>query len=182
MTKKFQRRTILVKRSLQLRYMGLVFLASLAAALIVGGGIYYTLAKYVLLDNPMLAPVMARVHHLILVQMTLYFGIITILAAVISHRIAGPLYRFEASAKTLAQGDLTHRVALRAGDELAEMQETFNEMAASLQTRVQKDRQLARRIAGKLETLSKRLEDGGLRPELAALKEEVEHLTQDFKV
>lgn len=181
MSAQFQRRTILVKRSLQLRYMGLVLMAALAAAVLVGGGVYYTLARHVLFDNPMLTPVMSKIHHTILVQITLYFGIITILAAIVSHRIAGPLYRFEQSAQAFSDGDLTHRVILRTGDELRELQEAFNEMAVSLQTRVQKDRNLAHRIGAKLDEISAKV-DGQARLDLAALKEEVGHLTQEFKL
>ena len=36
-TQKFQRKTVLVKRSLQLRYIAMVFLSVLVASMIVGG-------------------------------------------------------------------------------------------------------------------------------------------------
>jgi methyl-accepting chemotaxis protein len=181
-TRQFQRRTILVKRSLQLRYMALVLLAALAAAVIVGGGIYYTLARQILMDNPLFGPELSRVHHQIAAQVLIYLAIITILAAMISHRIAGPLYRFEQSARAFADGDLTHRVMLRSGDELTEMQRAFNDMAADLQTKVQKDRFLAKRIQTKLDALAAKLPDSRLQSEIDALKEEVGHLTKEFKV
>jgi methyl-accepting chemotaxis protein len=161
--------------------MLLVLLAALAAAVIVGGGIYFTLAKRILVDQPLLGAEMTRVHQQIAVQVMIYLAIITVFSAMISHRIAGPLFRFEQSARQLGEGDLTHRVALRSGDELTEMQRAFNEMAAQLQTKVQKDRHLARRILTKLEAIASKLE-GRNKAELEALKNEIAHLTQEFKV
>jgi methyl-accepting chemotaxis protein len=181
LTPKFQRRTILVKRSLQLRYMALVLVTALVAAVIAGSGIYYAFAKQLLIDQPLLGAEMTRVHQQIAVQVVVFLAIITILAALISHRIAGPLFRFEQSARLLGEGDLTHRVALRSGDELTEMQRAFNEMAAQLQTKVQKDRHLARRIHAKLEAIASKLESRH-KAELEALKDEIAHLTQEFKV
>ncbi len=178
----YQRRTLLVKRSLQLKYITLVFASVLVAVLIVAGDVYYTLASGILLDNPTLAPLMAKVNHLILVKMIIYFGIVMILSAIVSHRMAGPVYRFEQSARRVSEGDLSHRVGLRGGDELLELQEAFNRMIASLQTKVQKDRHLAERIAGRIEELARKAPDPASAGELRALKKEIEHLTSDFKV
>ena len=44
----------------------------------------------------------------------------------LSHRIAGPLYRFEKDLAEMAQGDLTKRIALRKTDQLTELKEALN--------------------------------------------------------
>jgi methyl-accepting chemotaxis protein len=182
---KFQRRTVLVKQSLQLKYVALVFVSVLVGSFIVGADIYYSVAKSVLAENPSLEPVVMQFNRIILVKMALYMGIMFLVSLYISHRFAGPIYRFEKSAQIVSSGDLTHRVSLRTGDELMELQEEFNGMVASLQGLIQKDRTLAERLKEKLAAAQKSLEAGradGAREELKALAVELGHLTQSFKV
>jgi methyl-accepting chemotaxis protein len=183
-SQKFQRRTVLVKRALQLKYIGMVFVSVLLASIIVGGDIYYTMARMVLAENPSMAPQVSQFNWIIAVKLVLYLGLMLMISLYVSHRFAGPIYRFEKSAQIVASGDLTHRVCLRTGDELLELQEEFNGMVANLQALVQKDRNLASRLSERVSTLSKRSprEAGDLGEELRALKMELEHLTQSFKV
>lgn len=183
---KFQRRTVLIKRSLQLKYIGMVFLSVLLASLIVGADIYYTMARMVLGENPSLAPAISQFNMIILVKLALYLVLILLISLYVSHRFAGPIYRFEKSAQIVAAGDLTHRVSLRTGDELLELQEEFNGMLANLQALVQKDRNLAVRLSERLGAAMKGLPEGeslaALREDLVSLKMELEHLTKAFKV
>jgi len=58
--------------------------------------------------------------------------IVLIVAAVVSHRMAGPVYKFEKSCAAVASGDLTHRVWLRKGDQLSDLQEQFNAMVGAV--------------------------------------------------
>jgi methyl-accepting chemotaxis protein len=185
-TQKFQRRTVLIKRSLQLKYIGMVFLSVLLASLIVGGDIYYTMARMVLADNPSLAPAVTQFNTIILVKLALYLVLMLLISLYVSHRFAGPIYRFEKSAQIVSSGDLTHRVSLRTGDELLELQEEFNGMLGSLQALVQKDRNLASRITERLSAAIKKIPEDGpaaaAREDLRSLKVELEHLTRSFKV
>lgn len=178
---KFQRRTVLIKRALQLKYIGMVFVSVLLASLIVGGDIYYTMARMVLAENPSMTPAVSQFNWIIMVKLALYLGLMLMISLYVSHRFAGPIYRFEKSAQIVASGDLTHRVSLRTGDELLELQEEFNGMVASLQGLVQKDRNLAARISERLTAAIKKAPDD-LGEELRSLKMELEHLTQSFKV
>jgi len=181
---KFQRRTVLVKRQLQLKYVGLVFLSVLCASVIIGGDIYYNMYRLILTEAPSLAANASRFNAIILVKLFLYLGLMLLFSVFISHRFAGPIYRFEKSAQAVAKGDLTHRVSLRTGDDLMELQEEFNAMIASLQVLIQKDRNLAGHLAGRIDEVAKKLPEGASagREELAALKLELQHLTQSFKV
>ncbi len=79
-------------------------------------------------------------------------------------------------------GDLTHRVALRTGDELMELQEEFNGMTAALQALVQKDRNLALRLSERIDDLAKKMPDDAARAELKDIKLELAHLTKSFQV
>jgi methyl-accepting chemotaxis protein len=183
---KFQRRTVLIKRALQLKYVAMVFVAALFASLLVGLDIYYTMAKMVLTENPAMSTTVAQFHTIIFVKIVLYLVIILLISLYVSHRFAGPIHRFEKSAQAVASGDLTHRVSLRTGDELLELQEEFNGMLANLQSLVQKDRNLASRLSQRVSQAMKKVPDDkhgeALREELSDIKSELDHLTKAFKV
>lgn len=181
---RFQRKTVLVKRALQLKYIGMVFLSVLVASMIVGGDVYYSLMRVMLTECPSVTDRVVQFNTVLLVKVALYLGLMLLISLYVSHRFAGPIYRFEKSCQSLSAGDLTHRVSLRTGDELMELQEEFNGMAASLQSLLQKDRNLAQRLSERVDEIAKRLpaDAGASRDDLKALKVELEHLTKSFKI
>lgn len=178
------RRTVLVKRALQLRYIGLVFLSVLVASALVGGDVYYSLSQSMLAECPSVVERAARFQGVLAVKAALYLGLMLFISLYVSHRFAGPIYRFERSARTLGEGNLAHRVSLRTGDELQEFQEEFNGMAAGLQALVQKDRNLAARLRERLDQAVRRLPEGAeeARRELQDIRIELDHLTRSFKL
>ena len=184
-TQKFQRRTVIVKRQLQLKYIGLVFLSVLLASLIVGGDIYYNMSKIIITENPSLGSMISQFNTIIIVKIALYLVLMLLISVFVSHRFAGPIYRFEKSAQIVSGGDLTHRVSLRTGDELMELQEEFNGMIASLQVLIQKDRNLVAHVVAQIDEALKKLQGGSpeaAREELQSIKIELQHLTKSFKV
>jgi methyl-accepting chemotaxis protein len=181
-TKRFQRKTVLVKRSLQLKYIGMVFLSVLVASLIVGGDVYYSLSQVMLTECPSVTDRVVQFNAFIIAKVALYLVLMLLISLYVSHRFAGPIYRFEKSAQAVGSGDLTHRVSLRTGDELMELQEEFNGMVAGLQSLVQRDRNLAARLSDRVEELSRKAGDAALREDLKALRVELDHLTKSFTV
>ncbi|MDE2491886.1 MAG: methyl-accepting chemotaxis protein [Elusimicrobia bacterium] len=183
-TRRFQRKTVLIKRTLQLKYILMVFLSVLVASMIVGGDIYYSLTRTLLTECPSAADHVAQFNTILLVKTSLYLGLMLLISLYVSHRFAGPIYRFEKSAQAVGAGDLTHRVSLRTGDELMELQEEFNGMVAALQVLVQKDRNLAKRLSERVGELARGLPEDAdaLRRELGELTVELDHLTSSFKV
>lgn len=165
----FQRKTILIKKGLQYRYMALITMSVLVAFLIVGLDLIWTLSKLVN-ERPMMQPMleeMASMGPLFLIKMVMYMVIVLIMSAVISHRMAGPIFKFEKSCATLAEGDLTYRVWLRKGDHLEDLQEQFNNMASALQQSVKEGK-------GTVEGVKARLEAAAAKPEAGQLKAELE--------
>ncbi len=184
--RKFERRTVLVKRALQIKYMGMVFLSVLLASVLVGFDVYHTMAGCMLKDNPGLLDQIAPLHHVMIFKIFLYLLLIILITLYVSHRIAGPIYRFEKSAQIVSSGDLTHRVSLRTGDELTELQEEFNGMLANLQALVRKDRGIAAELRGRIDALLAAPPDGPLgeklRRDLEILKRDLDLITKAFKV
>lgn len=130
----FQRKTILIKKKLQYRYMALIFLSVLIAFLVVGLDLIWTISK-VVNDHPMIQPLledMLNMVPLFMIKVAMYMAIVLIMSAVVSHRMAGPIYKFEKSCAIVASGDLTHRVYLRKGDQLDELQDHFNKMMVAV--------------------------------------------------
>jgi methyl-accepting chemotaxis protein len=96
----------------------------------------------------------------------------------LSHRIAGPLYRFETILGQIERGDLTTRVDLRRTDQLAELKGSLNVFIDSLDGRMGKVKLILEEAKtllskkGDPETLTK------LEAVIDRLKDEIEH----FKV
>ncbi len=55
-----------------------------------------------------------------------------------SHRIAGPIYRFEATLAEILNGNLTIEIQLRAKDEFKNTAEQFNQMTRGLRDRIRR--------------------------------------------
>ncbi len=92
----------------------------------------------------------------------------------LSHKIAGPLYRFESVLKDLAKGNLTTRINLRKSDQLEDIKNTFNaalESADERLTEVKKDLDEAHYLASQLgsDKEAKNLKDA-----IARAKERIE--------
>lgn len=72
--------------------------------------------------------------NLVIVGITGIIGIIVLIF--LSHRIAGPMYRFEKALGEISKGDLTHRVKLRQVDEFKELADRINELTNTLDINV----------------------------------------------
>ncbi|NVL90024.1 MAG: HAMP domain-containing protein [Desulfobacterales bacterium] len=90
----------------------------------------------------------------------------------ISHKIAGPIFRFEKEIKEIGQGDLTKRIRLRKKDQITELAESIDNMTASLNEKVLDIQTGLERL---LELASKQNAPQGLIEELDRLKQKIEH-------
>ncbi|NLH48388.1 MAG: methyl-accepting chemotaxis protein [Myxococcales bacterium] len=68
-----------------------------------------------------------------------------------SNKIMGPIVNFGRNLQFIHQGDYTHKVQLRHGDEFQNMAGVFNQALESLRTRVQEDLAFADRLIVELE-------------------------------
>jgi len=160
----FQRKTILIKKRLQYRYMALIFMSALVAFIVVGLDLLWTVSK-VVTEHPMIQPLLDEMSVMMPVfgiKILLYMGIVLLVSAVISHQMAGPIFKFEKSCSTVAEGDLTHRVYLRKGDQLTDLQDQFNNMTGAVNEVVREYEKFrteaaAAGLADKAEALSKRV-------------------------
>ncbi len=90
--------------------------------------------------------------------------VVSVFSLFLSHRIAGPLFRFERSAEEITKGNLAFCIILRKNDEGKELAGLMNTMITSLAGHMRDMRQQADAAYGELEGLSERLADGQLSP------------------
>ena len=139
---KYRRRRYIVDKRLQIRllvYNGMYFLIITAA---IWAGLFLPLALD--LSNPNLsiseqgevAGKILYLHSRLGPILLIVFVILAIHSVLISHRIAGPLYRFKATFNQVAQGDLSKVVAIRKGDLLVNEQNKIEEMIGTLSSRL----------------------------------------------
>ncbi|MBP5430322.1 MAG: hypothetical protein J6Y25_05555 [Elusimicrobiaceae bacterium] len=135
----FQRRTIFIKKGLQLRYMLLITVSVLCGLAIMALELTATLNDlfdaYPVLVQPIydeFIPIISSFFY----KISIYILFVIIISAILSHKMAGPVYRFEQTCKAIAKGDFSQRVHLRKGDRLQELQEEFNKMMDVVEERI----------------------------------------------
>lgn len=68
---------------------------------------------------------------------TLAIGLVTIVVTLlVSHKIAGPMFRFEKDINRIAKGDLKSKISIRKGDQFQELAVSLNEMIQALSDRI----------------------------------------------
>ena len=83
-----------------------------------------------------LTEIAASKRHIILLDLFLSLGSLLILGVILYFTIrhyTAPIQDLTRGAAILGRGDLSHRVNIRSGDELGELADAFNQMAAALQ-------------------------------------------------
>lgn len=99
----------------------------------------------------------------------------------ISHKIAGPIYRFEKQAKAIGEGDLTLKFKLRKGDELKELADTLDKMVGALRDKVKDVLGFLKELSDGLDKLSQRVgESTEERRLISDLKTSLSQLEKDF--
>ena len=191
---KYKRHTYLIKTGLQLRYMGILIACMLTVSISVGWIIYHTSWNQIIntpdLSLDKLYLIFETVNSQLVWWILAFVFIIALISIFVSHKIAGPVYRLEESTKLIASGDLTHKVHLRHGDELGDLQDAFNEMSESLSKMVYKDREIIERLAKTGDDLRKKVDEEDITKEsleeiayeLNSIIEELKLVTSGFKL
>ncbi len=142
---RYKRKTLLIKRAFQLKFVG-VFVGLLFAGAAVSGIMLYLLATREIKVSLASAHLAMRSTWDILLPAVIVTHITTVVLIAIAtvffvmyytNRVAGPLYRLEQTAKTIGDGDLTVQVRFRERDEISDFREAFQSMVDSLALRIE---------------------------------------------
>ncbi len=135
------RKEYIIQRGLQFRFARFVILLALASAVLTGGAIFLT--TFMLMGEK-LADVYPQARLVVIFRSVYFWSGISLLAAVpfifwgsilFSHRIAGPLPKIYQALKTMGDGNYDIKLTLRKNDELRELVDNINDLAAKLRQR-----------------------------------------------
>lgn len=132
---KFTRKTIFIKKDLQVKFILFILLAVLFGMVLFGYQ-FLTFLQDIFKDHPIL---LQRVYeegpkllYPLIIKSTIFFALLAMVSALLSHRIAGPIYHFEKVCREVKAGDKQARVNLRKGDAMSDLAKEFNSMLDAL--------------------------------------------------
>ena len=130
-----RRKRYFIKAGLQLRYLRLVLLAIILPVFLFSACLYYLIiylmAQQLGIPESIfynITPVVNKINIILLIGLPVISLLILFWGLIISHRIAGPLYRLERELERIAQGDFSLRIRLRRRDELISIAQGINKV------------------------------------------------------
>lgn len=183
--KKIIRKKYLINTKFQLKYTGLILLFMFVVAWLTGYTVYYT--GWLLMGEKLsavypqgrLVAIMRTVNFTLLLRLALITPLVVVISIILSHRIAGPVFRIGKYLKSIASGDLSANLHLRKNDELQDLAEAINEMTGELKSRVNKVKGLVNMAGLELEKFKMTLGSESLNVD--AVKGGMEDLTKSIK-
>lgn len=142
--KSYKRRKKFIKKDYQIKFI-LKFCLTLLAGALLSTGLLFLLSHGTLtstfqhsrlvVENTAFAilPAVLWTNAITLVLISLAAVVIILL---ISHKIAGPMFRFEKDLLEIGEGNLVKRVSLRKKDQFTDLSDSLNRMTESLQRKV----------------------------------------------
>lgn len=155
----FSRRQFLIQRSLQFKYMLLVLFTITVVTGIIVATVYLTHRALIseqfagISAAAALPEVFQKINLLLMFEIPIALFIAAWASIVVSHKVAGPVYRLEKVATKISRGDLTSYLRLRKNDELKDLSSAFNSVIENMQVLVAKDRHLISELSQVTETL-----------------------------
>ena len=120
-----------------------------------------------------LLPLLAQTVVIVTIAVGITAGFFTL---VISHKIAGPLFRFKQMFKELALGNFSNQVRLRKDDQLAEVATEFNQMINAVRNQIQAANNLTQSIKSDLDSIGELNNDDQKRHKFTEIKLKVQEL------
>jgi len=159
------RRKYLIKPAYQLKIAFTLAVAFILYSMVLAFILFYPLFQE--LQSSVSIEEQARISNIVLYLHARLWPAIFIVAVLVglgavfsSHRVFGPIYRFEAALKAFLKGDFSGRIKLRKHDNLKEMEGLFNEVAAYLEKEKSVEKNLHRTIKARLKEVSEILLSG----------------------
>jgi methyl-accepting chemotaxis protein len=137
-TKKIKRTQYVVDKSIQYRYAGLILLYTFIFFIISLAIIYFTGWKHLVeklanvYPQAKLVEIFNAVYLRLLIGFLLLLPLSVISAILVSHKIAGPLVRVKKALRQMIDGDYNIFLRLRERDQLKDVADQINKLAASL--------------------------------------------------
>lgn len=138
-TQRWRRRQWLVNRPLQFRFVKatvfILLLMAISAVAAVYLAVWITLSSFELTQDALIMSLLNTICWTIMLELLVLTPIVIWVAIRLSHKVAGPLVRIRSALTQMCAGEFDVHIGLRKGDELAELAELTNRLAASLRQR-----------------------------------------------
>jgi methyl-accepting chemotaxis protein len=108
-------------------------------------------------------------------------AVIVLLAMVMSHRFAGPIYRFERTIKSMTEGDYSVRIHLRPKDDSHDLAELINSYNATLTADIKALKEAASHLRDQLNGISENPEESVIYEAFSTLHD-IENKLRRYKV
>ena len=140
----YKRQHHFVEKGFQFKFI-LKFCLLILAGIVVSTGLLFLFSRGTLTSSFQDSRLVIKDTAFAMLPITVYVNLVTLglitLAAIavtllISHRLAGPLYRYRRELEEIEKGDLTRIIRLRKNDQLADLGDSLNKMTASLRERI----------------------------------------------
>lgn len=140
----YKRRQYFIKKDFQFKFI-LKFCLIILIGIILSTGLLFLFSQGTLTSSFQQSRLVIKNTSLAILPAVIYTNLITLglitLATIVvtlfvSHKIAGPLFRFEKDLKEIEKGDLTKSIKLRKKDQTTDLADSLNKMTAGLHEKV----------------------------------------------
>jgi len=128
------RKQYLIKKGFQLRFMIVIIVSMLLIAAVTSWSIYSALMQTLInqFHGENLALIKHAITYKLFIRSLLLVFAIAVLSIFISHRMAGPVYKFENTIKALVRGEKVREIGLRKRDEFYDLATAINSLIKSM--------------------------------------------------
>ena len=128
------RKQYLIKKGVQLRFMIVIIVSMILIASVTWYSIYTAVMQtlYSQFHGENLALIKHAITYKLLMRSLLLIFAIAIISVFISHRMAGPVYKFEQTIRALSQGKKVEEIKLRKRDEFYGLATAINALINSM--------------------------------------------------
>ena len=164
----FKRRRFLIKPAFQLRLALTIFLYVVVYSALFGFVIFFPLygdmqGSVTFEEQLRISEIALYLHKRVWPALFIMAGLAGVHAIFYSHRVVGPVYRFERMLEELIAGNYSHRIRIRKRDELKDMEVLLNELGRVLERRDIDDLDLHTDVKHRIEGIRAMIDIAGVK-------------------
>lgn len=182
------RRKYLIAKRFQLKYTFMIVFFMFLIAWLAGYTVYYTV--FGLLGEKLanvypqgrLEAIFKTVNITLLARIALLIPFAVVISIILSHRIAGPLFRIEGALNEIARGDFSSILKLRKRDEFKGLAEAVNSLTENLKKLAAENKEIVDKLSSNLDELNAAISQPSLnKDKVSALAKKASEEIRDLK-
>ncbi len=157
----FRRRRFFI-HPIQKRYAFLTAILLIAYTFLIVLTLFIPPAITLISGSPIEEKAQAAMQYIILGErlwpaIAISISVLAVISVYVTHKLAGPIYRFEKTAKDVIGGDLSVRIRLRKGDDLKELANLLNHLLENIDKSMMNIKRMERDVGADLPGILKDL-------------------------